>query len=71
MSPKHLNLGSAQPIQKGWVPETRFINYEYGPLRVHAPALPQEQSKKSDAQPLRGGALGLKEKAKPLGKGQR
>jgi hypothetical protein len=53
MSLKQFNLGSARPIQ------ARFINYEYGPLRIHTPSLPQEPSKASQGQPLKGISLGV------------
>jgi hypothetical protein len=57
MTLKQLNLGSAQMVPKDWIPETRFINYEYGPLCVQTPSLPQEPSKASQEQPLKGATL--------------
>jgi len=59
MSLKHLNLGSAQPIPKGWTPDKRFIAYEYGPFRVQASPVPQQPAGQiKDRQPLKSSSLG-------------
>jgi hypothetical protein len=54
MSLKNMNLGSAQSV----VPVTRrHDNYEYGPLRVQRPTIPQEQTAITERQPLKGVSL--------------
>lgn len=52
---KQLNLGTPPATtHKDWAGETRFINYEYGPLHVQNSSLPQQPSEKFDGyQPLK------------------
>ena len=59
MSLKDLNLGSAQPAPKDWIPDKRFIAYEYGPFRVQASPVPQQPTGQiKDRQPLKSSSLG-------------
>jgi hypothetical protein len=67
MSLKQLNLGATQSVPTSWMPETRSINYEYGPLRVHPPLLPQEPTRTNCGQPLKGTPFGINEEDQKQG----
>jgi hypothetical protein len=64
MALKQSNVGSAQIPPEGWMPETHFIDYAYGPMRVPARELPQEPSRAAAEKPLSGTRLKIVSKRK-------